>query len=223
MFPITVVDNFLAEPIKFANYVKTFEFTPNEKGNYPGERTDTLDIVDHGLFRDVATKTLGLFFEQPPQAWGVDMRIQRIMPFVQKKEDQFSYKNQGWIHIDSPHPLVGILYLDENPLPSTGTSFFKQKHGFCHVTNESVTAKETYYLGKEISEEDHLDGFNLINGQYEETMSVENVFNRLVLFSGNQLHGAKTFGYGNKPRHILNMFWQTPYGSSVPLQRAKVI
>ena len=223
MFPITVVDNFLAEPIKFANYVKTFDFFSNEKGNYPGERTNPLDLEHNGLFRDIATKTLALFYESPPQAWGLDMRIQRVMPFAKTKEEQFECKNKGWIHVDTDHPLIGILYLDEDPLPNTGTSFYREKEGFAYATKESIDLKEALYLNKEVDMKKHEEAFHFINDQYEETMSVENVFNRLILFRGNQIHGAQTFGYGGKPRHIMNMFWMSPYGKISPLQRAKVI
>ena len=223
MFPITVVDNFCPEPYEFAKYLKNLPFHKNEVGNYPGERTNALDEENHALFRDIATKTLALFYESPPQAWGADMRVQKIMPFAKTKEEQFECKNKGWIHIDGEHPLVGILYLDEDPLPNTGTSFYREKKGFAYVTKEAIEFKEAFYLKKELDMKEHDEAFNSINDQYEETMSVENVFNRLILFRGNQLHGAQTFGYGDKPRHIMNMFWQCSYGKIGPLQRARVI
>jgi len=223
MFPITIVDNFCTEPYKFAKFVKALPFNKNEKGNYPGERTNPLDQEYNGLFRDISTKTLALFYEEPPQAWGVDMRIQRVMPFAKTKEEQFECKNKGWIHADSEHPLVGILYLDEDPLPDTGTSFYREKEGFAYGTKGAIDLKEEFYLNKKVNMKEHEEAFHLINDQYEETMSVQNVFNRLILFRGNQLHGAQTFGYGDKPRHILNMFWMCSYVKIGPLQRAIII
>lgn len=223
MFPITIVDNFLTEPFKFAKYVKGLQFNKNEKGNYPGTRTNPLDQENNGLFMDVATKTLALFYENIPQAWGLDMRIQKIMPFAATKEEQYSFKNQGWIHTDSDNALVGILYLDEDPLPNTGTDFYKEKEGYAYGIKGAIDLKEDFYLGKEVDEEEHEKAFHSLNDQYEKTISIENVFNRLILFRGNQLHGARTFGYGDKPRYILNMFWENNYGKSGPLQRCRVI
>ena len=222
MIPITVVDNFLPNPESIFSYLKKWEFTPTEDGRWPGGRTEQLNELEYYLFRTIAENTLLLFYESIPQAYSVDMRVQKIMPFVEEQKDQFKARNRGYVHTDTMLQMVGILYLDKDPLPCTGTSFYRQKKCFSEIDGKDMEIKKNHYLGKEFTDKELEESLNRCNDPYVETMSVESVFNRLVIFNGNQLHAAQTFGYGDKPRHILNMFWQNCMCAS-PLQRSLIV
>ena len=223
MIPITVVDNFLQNPEGIFPLLKQWEFTPTDNGRWPGSRSEHISELEYDLFRTLAEKTLMLFYENMPQAWSVDMRVQKIMPFVEEQKDQFKARNRGYVHVDSPYAIIGILYLDKDPLPCTGTSFYRSKRCFNRIREEDMRIKQNHYLGEKFTDKEIEENMKMVNDQFLETMSVENVFNRLVIFNGSQWHAAQTFGYGNKPRHILNMFWENPCVKGSPLQRSLIV
>ena len=53
--------------------------------------------------------------------------------------------------------------------------------------------------------------------QFEESVSVANVYNRFVLFNNGTHHGVQTFG--SKPRLTLNFFGMGQTGKLPPLLR----
>ena len=225
MFPITIIDDFLPKPDKFVDFIKTLEFKPTPTGNYPGERSKPINLIDEFLFRNISRKVITTFYAEPfPQAWGMDMTVQRVKPFVKSKEDQFLPYNKGWIHTDTGEMAVGVLYLDKDPIDSTGTIFYEADDICPSAGFNWMDIKENHYKGeKKYTREEYNEAFIANNSQYKKTITVENVYNRLIVFRGNQYHSADTFGYGKKYRHILNMFIPNFYGASTPFQRNGMI
>ena len=76
------------------------------------------------------------------------------------------------------------------------------------ITVHSLVGNHTAYF-KDTNDVNTLDGivgeYNNMRGQFEETVSVANVYNRFVMFNGNTHHGVQTFG--STPRLTLNFFW----------------
>ena len=60
--------------------------------------------------------------------------------------------------------------------------------------------------------------YDTMRDQFEETVTIENVYNRFVMFNGNTHHGVQTFG--SKPRLTLNFFGMAQTGKIPPLLRA---
>jgi len=226
MYPITIIDNFLPNPVLFANYVKSFEYK-FQGSNYPGYRTKLFHLIDEDFNLAITRKVFDVFYRERPEAWAIDITAQKIQPFVKDQKDQFSNINRGWIHQDNAVQLVGILYLDEDPLPNTGTNFYDVNVPLNHYESHMMDVKESLYLKKDDFDIDKYNKtFEYINNQYKKTISVENKFNRLVMFTGNQHHGAETFGYGDSPRHTLNVFIFSHIGSNytqTPYQRIGMI
>ena len=79
--------------------------------------------------------------------------------------------------------------------------------------------KEKLYRGEEIDIDEYNEAWDAMREQYVETISVENVYNRFVLFSGKTHHGVKTFG--TKPRLTLNFFGTAMTGHLPPLLRTR--
>ncbi len=79
--------------------------------------------------------------------------------------------------------------------------------------------KENLYLGKDLDIDEYTRAFDSMREQYVETCSVENVYNRFVLFNGKTHHGVKTFG--TKERLTLNFFGMDMTGKKPPLVRAR--
>ena len=79
--------------------------------------------------------------------------------------------------------------------------------------------KESIYKSQVTDDSEYEKAFDSMQEQYVETVTIENVYNRLVVFSNKTHHGVKTFG--TKPRLTLNFFGIDYSGKRPPLVRAR--
>ena len=70
----------------------------------------------------------------------------------------------------------------------------------------------------DIPDEVYEHAFNKVNGQYEESVRINNVYNRMILFDGNTQHAAQTFG-SKTDRLTLNFFLKNITGPQQPFIR----
>ena len=79
--------------------------------------------------------------------------------------------------------------------------------------------KEGLYKGEDIDPEEYYKAYDAAHAQYEETVKVDNVYNRFVMFNNKTHHGVQTFG--TKERLTLNFFGMEVSGSKPPLMRSR--
>ena len=214
-YPITIVDDFFEDPdgiVEMANELKYY--TPNT-GNWPGQRTKNLHVEEPRFFTHFGSKLHLLFYETVPEYWNLQCHFQMIHPFC---DDKNSKKNRGWIHKDIDTWFGGIVYLKKDPEPNTGTSVYKVKRGFSHQYAEEIQQKEALYRSEDVSDFDYTKAYDSMRDQFEETVSVANVYNRFVMFNGNTHHGVQSFG--TTPRLTLNFFGMAQTGKLPPLLRS---
>ena len=214
-YPITIVDNFFEDPdgiVEIANELKYY--TPNT-GNWPGQRTKNLHVEDPRFFSYFGSKIHLLHYETVPEYWNLQCHFQMIHPFC---EDKNSKKNRGWIHRDIDTWFGGIVYLKKDPEPNTGTSVYKVKKGYSHQYAKEIEQKEALYRSEVVSDSDYTKAYDSMRDQFEETVTVTNVYNRFVMFNGNTHHGVQTFG--TTPRLTLNFFGMAQTGKLPPLLRS---
>lgn len=203
MYPITVVDGFFDEPDKIVDFAMQQEFYTSDDGRWPGKRTKQLWELDRTLYDYTCIKILSLFHPEVPAHWDFEISFQLISPF---SKHQYDPKNRGWIHVDKGgSSFGGIIYLNKNPEKDTGTSIYRQKKGWSSQIYSALSVKERFYTGEEVSDEEYEQAWHLIQSQYEETMEVKNVYNRMMLFHCNTFHGVKTFGK-NQDRLTISFF-----------------
>ena len=214
-YPITIVDNFFEDPdgiVEMANELRYY--TPNT-GNWPGQRTKNLHVEEPRFFTYFGNKLHLLFYETVPEYWNLQCHFQMIHPFC---EDKNSKKNRGWIHRDIDTWFGGIVYLKKDPEPNTGTSVYKVKKGFSHQYAEEIEQKEALYRSENVDDAEYNKAYDAMRDQFEETVTVANVYNRFVMFNGNTHHGVQTFG--TTPRLTLNFFGMAQTGKLPPLLRS---
>ena len=214
-YPITIVDNFFEDPdgiVEIANELKYY--TPNT-GNWPGQRTKNLHVEEPRFFTYFGNKLHLLFYETVPEYWNLQCHFQMIHPFC---DDKNSKKNRGWIHRDIDTWFGGIVYLKKDPEPNTGTSVYKVKKGYSHQYAKEIEQKEALYRSEVVSDSDYTKAYDSMRDQFEETVTVTNVYNRFVMFNGNTHHGVQTFG--TTPRLTLNFFGMAQTGKLPPLLRS---
>ena len=214
-YPITIVDNFFEDPdgiVEMANELRYY--TPNT-GNWPGQRTKNLHVEEPRFFTYFGNKLHLLFYETVPEYWNLQCHFQMIHPFC---DDKNSKKNRGWIHRDIDTWFGGIVYLKKDSEPNTGTSVYKVKKGFSHQYAEEIEQKEALYRSENVDDAEYNKAYDAMRDQFEETVTVANVYNRFVMFNGNTHHGVQTFG--TTPRLTLNFFGMAQTGKLPPLLRS---
>ena len=215
-YPITIVDDFFDDPDEIVKISQSLKWYKPDIGNWPGERTKQLHTEEPWLFNYFGERIHWLFHDEVPEYWKLQSHFQKIKPFG---DDQWDKRNQGWIHQDVDTWFGGIVYLTKDPSPNSGTSIYTVKNGYSLQYREEMKKKEDLYLGKDLDMDEYNEAFDSMREQYVETCSVENVYNRFVLFSNKTHHGVKTFG--TKERLTLNFFGMEITGKKPPLVRAR--
>tara|TARA_B100000131_G_scaffold42392_1_gene38155 strand:- start:39 stop:704 length:666 start_codon:yes stop_codon:yes gene_type:complete len=195
-YPVTIVDDFFLDPNAIRDFALSLDY-PMVGSHYPGKRSNFLHEVDFKFFNYFGNKIFSLF-GTPPLQWGMNVNFQKIEPYA---EDKWDRKNRGWIHKDNQSTkniegsiFGGIVYLNPNPDPDTGTSIYKTKRGFTFSSQYEMGQKMKLYGGEELDDNEYNKVYDETNEQFVETIKVDNVYNRLLLFSGNTYHGMRTIG-----------------------------
>jgi hypothetical protein len=183
--PVTVLDNFFDDPDAVRELALQQKFDVDATGNWPGKRTRAIHEISPKLHNLICTRLFALFYDYQSENinWAVDTRFQKV---------DSSYK-EGWVHTDSNTAVLSaIIYLTPNANIQGGTSIYriKKENSFIDVTNRDE--KIANYKGK-MSNED-VEKYRLENNnQFEETIRVGNVYNRLVAFDAHMFHAAQNF------------------------------
>ena len=77
--------------------------------------------------------------------------------------------------------------------------------------------KEKFYQGQDISDDVYEEAYKAVHEKYEESIKVNNVYNRMILFDGNTHHAAQT--YGSSDRLTINFFIHNIMGAAQPYIR----
>ena len=218
-FPITIVDNFYETPNLVRNFALSCDWTKTD-GAWPGQRTQQLSVIDSDFFNLFSSKLISLFYDFDKSAveWSIDTSFQKVSCFSSKKGD---IKNDGWIHADNCI-FSGVIYLNPNPKPGWGTSIYSLKPGEEKELQQEL--KFDHYLGKEIDEKEYELQKRNNNDKFVETVRINNVYNRLILFEGGEYHGVPTFYSDESEERLTQVFFvnalnsQDPY----PIVRSKL-
>jgi hypothetical protein len=197
--PIKVIDTFLESPDLWREYALNQEYYRDELAPYPGLRTRALNELNPELFASLARKLI-------KHCHGA-----REFPYL---EITFALVDEtfgtGWIHQDeSQYNVAGLIYL--NPIASSGTgtaiyNYAKETHEpFMHLALDEYNSRPEDRVKFEADKQRQQSCFI-------KTMTVENEFNRCIMFHPNHWHGAEQF-FGNTKdttRLTINFFgvWQ---------------
>jgi hypothetical protein len=200
-FPITCVDNFLENPDSLRKYALSLEYS-QQPGNYPGYRSECLHKLDVNLYFLLCAKILSLFYPlKSKPSFSAKMQFQKIIPYNVPEK-----LNTGWIHKDSGTFLAGVIYLNKNPIPSSGTTIFRPlvdeiKYDNFNQTRNKLYADENIDVNFCLSEKEKYES------QFEATLEVKNLYNRMICYPGNYYHTASGFYAKDEPRLSLAFFF----------------
>ena len=209
-YPLIIKDNFFSDPDSIVKISKEYSYNIDTH-NYPGVRSKPLEEINPKLYVHILQKIFLLFHDQIPLNFKAEVGFQKIKPFVEG--DKWHRKNLGWIHTDNCL-FGGVIYLDKNPDKDAGTSVYKSIDGFDVQTKESIDAKQLLYSGKLTDDRQYYESYDRVRNQYEETLRIPNLYNRLVLIPGDQPHSMTTIG--DKERNTMVFFCHSITGVFTP-------
>lgn len=211
-FPVTIVDNFFTYPDEIVKYALSCEYQKSEDGRWPGKRTAPLHTINPEIFTVSSDKLISLFYKvyDVSPSWVVSTYFQLI-------DNNYS---DGWVHIDYNDVLTGIVYLNKNENLNSGTSIYRPKKELFNAKPKCTEHKIKSYLDNQYNSQEYRTENN---SQFEETISISNIYNRLVCFDSHLLHAAQNFSNNLEPRLTLIMFVKTISDWDTPIKRLRSI
>jgi hypothetical protein len=184
---VIIVDNFYTKPEKVRERALVSDYADIASTDYPGFasrlrlETETLQ----NLFGCLVGSELNV--DKARFTWGG-------FRFITEESGKHAK-----VHADVAVDWAGMVYLTPNAPMNAGTAFFRHKEtGF----QSPPTNREARALGfSDASEFDdkviRQDKADL--SKWEQTVCIEPVYNRLILFRGGDFYHAPIGGYGNSP------------------------
>lgn len=195
-FPTVCIDGFFDDPRMVRELAHSLEHTADPEGKWPGTRTKPLHEVApeyNSLFNNKLFSTF-YDFKRHKVGWEVESYFQFIAPYGEDKA-----VNEGWVHRDGNCIMAGVVYLNEKADVSAGTSLYTRKTIQSNTLNGE--AKEEFFKGANtMPESEYLQKLRENNDAFVETLTVGNVYNRLVCYDGAHFHKANNFVCGDEPR-----------------------
>ena len=193
LFPVCIIDDFYHNSYDVRKFALSQKFYPNEDNRWPGARTKPINEINKNLFHHFCDKLIGIFYNiDDILHYNISTYFQKIKPFHSEKLNK---NNRGFIHQDQVL-FGGVVYLDLISEERTGTSIYTPKNQWWYrnkLDGDVNRLKYKKYGGESLIDEDMLI-WDQSREQYLESIKVENVFNRCILFDGNNHHGVPYFG-----------------------------
>lgn len=206
-FPITVVDNFFDDPYKIREFALSCDFQ-KMSGNYPGERTKMLSEIHPSYFNSFCKKLFSLFYYYEPNPnviWNVETTFQKIYPF---DDDKSSPLNSGWIHSDDSISLAaGVIYLNPKPNLDAGTSFYKLKDDVFDTSGVNYEMRNDLYANRKVDPDSYKKELDKLNGFFDRTLEVKNVFNRMAFYGSDTPHKENNFVASDTEPRLTQVFF----------------
>jgi hypothetical protein len=214
LFPVLIVDDFLENPDKIREIALSMEYYPND-GKFPGTRTKSLNEINVELHSYFANKIFSAYFDfnSCELEWVINISFQLTHPYDEEKNSPF---NNGWIHTD-PQLLAGVLYLTPEADINSGTCIFQVKNRELEqslLTNNQESKFDLYK--KNIKSKGYKSNINNFNDNFVETITVKNLYNRLIAFDGSNWHAAQSLHAGDLPRLTAVFFVESLKSTSEP-------
>lgn len=216
-FPVVIVDNFFKEPDKVREYALSLEYKKDEDSRFPGARTDCISSIAPELYIETLKKFFSIYydFNYEEVNWNASVQFQK----TNRKFDS------GWIHSDADgtnrRSVSGIVYLNPKAPLNSGTSIYKLKDNVL-IPSINADAKITHYKNDgEIEELKQLKEDE--KQQFDETIRINNIYNRLVSFEAGQYHAAQDYFGEDSEERLIMIFFVSRVGATLrPIERSNL-
>jgi hypothetical protein len=182
--PTIVIDNFYEEPDLWREYALSQEFYKGDRGSWPGLRTKLLHELDQDIFRVTLRKLLMVMAQY---GYSEFLELQTGFQMID------GTYGRGWVHDDDPKlNIAGVIYLNKEAPLGSGTTIYKDQNDFngdkytemfmddVLIASPEDRAKYEKYREEQVA-------------HFQKTVTVESVYNRLIIFDTRNWHSAEKF------------------------------
>jgi hypothetical protein len=213
-YPTIIVDGFFKYPLEVRDFALSLEYKSDPEGKFSGTRTDSLHKTHFIFFEQVVNKIL-------------DCNSLHRTEYSASMHFHFTgeeFGDSGWVHVDAeiadPPSIASIIYLNlDNTSIDNGTTIFNIKT-MGYDDRVSILERKMSFIDRK----DNVDTKMLHNKNYNPTLKIGNIFNRMVSFDNRNPHaGEGYFGHNlNSSRlTLLTFFYSIKTADRLtPLQRA---
>jgi hypothetical protein len=188
-FETLIFDNFLQDPDEVVMVANSQTYIQSN-GRFPGRRSAELEVICNQvhtiLLDEILKKNDGL------NGLSLISYFQKI-PNLSFDGSYSSIENSGWIHTDDT-VYSGVVYLSKDSHNYGGTSFYEPLK---LTENPDIDInkfkKQHYAKTEEVNIQEYRDSKLRYSELFEKTESIENVYNRLILFDSKKWHNNDTF------------------------------
>ena len=187
---LIIVDDFYNNVDEVRKFALSQPF--DVKGNYPGVRTGCLinDSTRENIQKIVEPHGGKIvdWLEHDEYTGSFQMATSRERTWVHSDN-----VNNSYMH-DSPNYWGGVLYLNPDAPLEGGTSFYRSK------VNKSIYNHNYDHLASDVYSQDMT--------KWDIATEVKNIYNRLILFRGDQWHSSSTyFGHDDETGRLTQVFF----------------
>tara|TARA_R110002012_G_scaffold175359_2_gene340199 strand:+ start:1172 stop:1891 length:720 start_codon:yes stop_codon:yes gene_type:complete len=218
-----VVDSFLKTPDKIREYALSLEYKPADNFSFPGTRSENLESLNPQFKKDFITKVLKIYC---PEGTAEQASYKKSLVYFQKhhlySEDKHKAENKGWIHQDHDlfNSIAGVVYLTPDADLECGTSLYRAKDKRVTASDWNRTEFETqkYNLLRynKLDKDNYRKAHKDWQGRFEETVRINNVYNRLIAYSSTEYHSINKYQVSDKERLTIVFFIQNIKGIPIP-------
>jgi hypothetical protein len=166
---MVVIDDFYANVNEVRNHVLSLPF--GVVGNYPGLRTGPVTGPQFDFLRDHFERRI---LNNKITFWPGDYNTS----FQYTTEDCHT-----WVHHDATM-WAGVCYLSPDPPENSGTTLY------------SCRDSKIFYHEEGLDDYNQLVGYTDDLSKWKPEITVENKYNRLILYNGACYHRSTTAGFG---------------------------
>ena len=196
-FPSIYCKNFFNNPNNIIEISKNFNF--NNSDDYPGQRTDSLHILDFNLFNYINSKIIRLlypdfkFYEKIQ--WKAKTYFQKVKyDDVEYNIDNKEYPNKGWIHKDYNSQISAVIYLSENNNESGTSINVLKKESSLHLKDTQNFKRMYYSKSYDKNDKDFFNNYqkelNNNLSKFNEIVNFKSYFNSIAIFDSSEFHSA---------------------------------
>ena len=202
-FETLIYDDFLSNPDQFVEIANSQTYIQSV-GRFPGRRTTELSVICNQIHATIREEV----FKKNKELTDLSLTayFQKI-PNLSFDESCLSIENSGWIHTDDS-VYSGVLYLNEDSKNYGGTSFYEPLKLTKNPDIDINKFKKQHYANTgELNIEEYRDSKLRYSALFEKTESIENVYNRLVLFDSKKWHNNDTFVKSESDERLTLIFF----------------
>lgn len=193
-------NNFFNNPDKILTLAGQQVYTRSDR--FPGQRT--INLLESS---DTTTRDFAVFFAKKIAREifpGISRFVTHISFHINDSFDS-DIANAGWIHNDDVR-LAGLVYLNPDEANfDTGTSIFLKQGGQDFATTDFASRKE--FNLTQIPNDQYLEDLKNNHNNFQETIKIGNVYNRLIAYDSNLWHRPNSFKVTSSiPRTTLLFF-----------------